>query len=81
MIRVRLLKRNRIDGNAGDIVTVSPARAAFLIAYGLGEAAPIREQIETPEGNTEPETPEDTVEPETPEKKTGKSTAKKGAKK
>ena len=27
---VRLTHQNRIDGNAGDIVEVSPARAAFL---------------------------------------------------
>ena len=49
---VRLLKQNRIDGRAGDIVEVSPARAAFLIGYGLAEPAEIRERIETPEKKT-----------------------------
>lgn len=52
MIRVRLLKQNRIDGKAGDIVEVTPARAAFLFGYGLAEPAEIRERIETPETNT-----------------------------
>jgi ribosomal protein L9 len=29
-MKVKLLRQNRIDGKAGDIVEVSPARAAFL---------------------------------------------------
>lgn len=50
MVKVQLLRQNRIDGRAGDIVEVSPARAAFLIEYGLAEV--IRE-INTPEAGTE----------------------------
>lgn len=51
-MKVRLIKQNRIDGQAGEIVEVSPARAAFLFAVGLAEPAEIREQVETPEKNT-----------------------------
>lgn len=48
-MKVKLLRQNRIDGRAGDVVEVSPARAAFLLQYGLAEPIVIREQIETPE--------------------------------
>ncbi len=48
-MKVKLLKQNRIDGKAGEIVEVSPARAAFLFEFGLAEPAAIREQMETPE--------------------------------
>ncbi len=48
-MKVKLLRQNRIDGNAGEIVEVSPDRAAFLMEYGLAEPAILREQIETPE--------------------------------
>ena len=48
-MRVKLLKQNRIDGKAGEIVEVSPARAAFLLRLGLAEPAVIRELVETPE--------------------------------
>ena len=51
-MRVKLLRQNRIDGKAGDIVEVSPARAAFLFEMKLAEPAPIREQIEAPEKKT-----------------------------
>ena len=51
-MKVLLLRANRIDGKAGDIVEVSPARAAFLISVGTAEPAEIREQIETPEKKT-----------------------------
>lgn len=51
-MRVKLLKPNRIDGKAGDIVEVSPARAAFLLGLNLAEPAEIREQVETPEKKT-----------------------------
>lgn len=51
-MKVRLLRQNRIDGRAGDIADVSPARAAFLISVGLAEPAEIRERIETPEKKT-----------------------------
>lgn len=50
-MKVKLLRQNRIDGKAGDIVEVTPARAAFLFGYGMAEPAEIREQIETPEKN------------------------------
>lgn len=52
MVTVKLLRQNRIDGRAGDIVTVSPARAAFLFQHGLAEPAEIRERIQTPEKQT-----------------------------
>ena len=48
-MKVRLLRQNRIDGKAGDIVEVSPARAAFLLEFGLAEPVTVREQAETPE--------------------------------
>ena len=47
-MKVKLLRQNRIDGNAGEIVEVSPARAAFLFEMKLAEPAPIRERIVTP---------------------------------
>ena len=51
-MKVRLLKANRIDGKAGEIKEVSPARAAFLLETKLAEPVTIREQIETPEKRT-----------------------------
>lgn len=51
-MKVRLLRQNKIDGRAGDIVEVSPARAAFLFSTGLAEPAEIRERVETPERQT-----------------------------
>ena len=52
-MKVRLTRPNRIErGHAGDIVEVSPDRAAFLLQYGLAEPVTIREQIETPEKRT-----------------------------
>ena len=52
-MKVQLNKPNRIEkGKAGDIVEVSPARAAFLLRYGLADPVIIREQIETPEKRT-----------------------------
>ena len=52
-MKVQLTKPNRIEkGKAGDIVEVSPARAAFLLRYGLADPVIIREQIETPETRT-----------------------------
>lgn len=63
---VRLIRDNRIDGRAGDIVEVSPARAAFLIRYGLG-ATCNREREQTPEDAIRTETPEDAEPKETPE--------------
>lgn len=53
-MKVRIVKPTRIEkGKAGDIVEVSPDRAAFLLQYGLADPVPeIREQIETPEKRT-----------------------------
>ena len=46
---VQLTHQNKIDGNAGDIVEVSPARAAFLFEVKLAvPAAPIRERKAEP---------------------------------
>jgi ribosomal protein L9 len=51
-MKVRLLKQNRIDGKAGDIVEVSPDRAAYLFEFGMAAPVTIREQIEAPEKKT-----------------------------
>lgn len=51
-MKVLLTQRNRIDGEAGEIVEVSPDRAAFLFSVDAAEPVPIREQIETPEKRT-----------------------------
>lgn len=51
-MKVKLLKPNRIDGKAGDMVDVSPDRAAFLFEFGLAEPVTVREQIEAPEKKT-----------------------------
>ena len=48
-MKLLLTRSNKIDGKAGDIVEVSPARAAFLLRYGLADPVTVREQIETPE--------------------------------
>jgi len=44
-MKVKLLRQNRIDGNKGDIVEVSPARARFLFDFKLAEPVVIREQV------------------------------------
>ena len=51
-MKVKLLRQNRIDGKAGEIVEVSPARARFLFDMGLAEPATVRERIEVPEKKT-----------------------------
>ena len=48
-MKVKLLRQNRIEGQAGAIVEVSPARAAFLLEMNLAEPVSIREQIVKPE--------------------------------
>ena len=48
-MKLLLTRSNKIDGKAGDIVEVSPARAAFLLQMGLAEPAAVRERIEVPE--------------------------------
>ena len=51
-MKVKLLRQNRIDGKAGEIVEVSPARARFLFDMGLAEPVTVRERIEVPEKKT-----------------------------
>ena len=51
-MKVRLLRQNRIDGKAGEIVEVSPDRAAFLFEFNMAEPVTVREQIEAPEKKT-----------------------------
>ena len=51
-MKVLLTKRNRIDGESGEIVEVSPDRAAFLFSGNAAEPVEVREQIETPEKRT-----------------------------
>ena len=51
-MKVLLTKRNRIDGESGEIVEVSPDRAAFLFSVNAAEPVEVREQIETPEKRT-----------------------------
>ena len=46
------LTRRTKEGKAGDIVEVSPDRAAFLLRYGLADPVTVREQIEAPEKRT-----------------------------
>ena len=50
-MEVLLLKPNRIDGKAGDIVEVSEDRAKFLIGFNLAVPA-VRQAAETPEKKT-----------------------------
>ena len=40
-MKVKLLRQNRIDGKAGDIVEVSPARAAFLFETKSAVPVPV----------------------------------------
>ena len=47
-MKVQLTRQNRIDGNAGDIVEVSPARAAFLFETKSAVPAEVRERAEAP---------------------------------
>lgn len=42
-MKVRLLRQNRIDGKAGEIVEVSTARADFLLRMNLAVPAEERE--------------------------------------
>ena len=51
-MKMRLTRSNKIDGKSGEIVEVSPARAAFLLRYGMAEPVTVREQAETPEKKT-----------------------------
>lgn len=49
-MKVKLLNRNRIDGEAGEIVEVSPDRAAFLFSVNAAEL--VKDVVEQ---TTEPE--------------------------
>ena len=51
-MKVKLLRQNRIDGKAGEIAEVSPARARFLINMKLAIPAEARERVEVPEKKT-----------------------------
>ena len=76
-MKVLLIRGNRIDGKAGEIVEVSPARADFLLRYGMAEPVTVREQIETPEKRTAGKTTRTAkTEPEK-ETKTAKAARKK----
>ena len=76
-MKVILTRANRIDGRAGDTVEVDPARAAFLMTYGLAVPADdTPEQVETPERAAQPETPERAVKAEKPEAAVKKTTRK-----
>ena len=67
-MKVKLLRQNRIDGKAGEIVEVSPDRAEFLLQCNAAEpVTEVREQAKAPEKAVE--------KPEA--KKTAKSSAKK----
>ena len=49
-MKVRLIRDNGMEkAKAGDVITTSPAHAAFLIRYGWAEPVTVREQIVTPE--------------------------------
>lgn len=66
-MKVKLLIGQRVDGRAGEIVEVSPDRAAFLLDCGAAEQVKeAREQAETPAKAEKPAA-----------KKTAKSSAKK----
>ena len=75
-MKVKLLKRQKGNGEAGDIVEVSPDRASFLISVEAAEpVTEAREQAEAPkaaEVKAEKKPAEKTA-----AKKTGKSSAKK----
>ena len=73
-MKVKLLRQNRIDGKAGEIVEVSPDRARFLFEFGMAVPVTIREQIEAPEKKTAAATKETRA-------KTERSSAKKTVKK
>ena len=71
-MKVKLLVRNRIDGEAGEIVEVSPDRASFL--FSVEAAEPVTEAREQAEA---PEKAEVKAEKKPAAKKPAKSSAKK----
>ena len=66
-MKVKLLVRNRIDGEAGEIVEVSPDRAEFL--FQAEAAEPVKEAREQAEAPAK--------QPEVKKAEAKKSTAKK----
>ena len=73
-MKVRLLKRQRIDGEAGEIVEVSPDRADFFFSVEVAEPVKeARERAEAPKAEKPAEKP--AAKPAA--KKTTKSSAKK----
>ena len=77
-MKVKLLQDSRREGKAGEIVEVSPARAEFLLRYGMADPVTVREQIETPEKRTAKKKPEEKIEEkiEEPEARTEKKTTR-----
>ena len=74
-MKAKLLRDCKPFGRTGEIVEVSPARADFLLRYGLAEPVTIREQIETPEKRTAKKKTAEVEKAEVPEKQTtGKTT-------
>ncbi|MEE1162586.1 MAG: hypothetical protein UHU21_02725 [Lachnospiraceae bacterium] len=54
-MKVRILRRQKIEGEVGTICEVSPGRAAFLLQYGAAEPVKeAREQAEAPAKKPEP---------------------------
>ena len=76
-MKVLLTRSNKIDGRAGEIVEVSPARADFLLRYGMAEPVTVREQIETPEKRTSGRTTRTAKAKTEKETKTAKAARKK----
>ena len=73
-MKLLLTRSNKIDGKAGEIVEVSPDRAAFLLRYGLADPVTVREQAETPEKRMAQKTTRAAkAEPEKKEAKTAKA--------
>ncbi len=51
-MKIKILKRQKIEGEVGTVCEVGPDRAAFLLACGAAEAVTeTREQVEKPEPN------------------------------
>ena len=77
-MKVKLTIRNRIDGEAGDIVEVSPDRAEFLFQCNAAEPVKeAREQVEAPKAEKPAEKPAAKPAGKPAAKKTTKSSAKK----
>lgn len=49
-MKIRILKRQKIEGEVGTVCEVGPDRASYLLACGAAEAVDeTRERVETPE--------------------------------